>query len=162
MNVALSRSRSRGARVQAAKRTSQCVTPRFDHAAEKRAPRILLRSSWQVVKIGNIEHTPGVMALIEKHIPEAEVRLWASTDLMEEVMTMEHRRFPELKIVKRTIGAGGKASNEDLAETIAWTDFHPHGSGPSLVAAKDVAAFSKYTSKPYGGEAEFVTDFHEL
>ena len=119
-------------------------------AAEKRVPRILLRSSWQVVNIGDIAHTPGVLALIEKHIPEAEVRLWASADLSEEVIAMEHRRFPKLKIVKGTIGADGKASNADLGDAIAWTDFLLHGSGPSLVAAKDVAAFSKHTGKPYG------------
>ena len=115
-----------------------------------RAPRILLRSSWQVVNIGDIAHTPGVLALIEKHIPEAEVRLWASGDLSEEVMAMEHRRFPKLKIVKGSLGADGKASNADLAEAIAWTDFLLHGSGPSLVAAKDVAAFVKHTGKPFG------------
>ena len=121
------------------------------HAAEpKRAPRILLRSSWQVVNIGDIAHTPGVLALIEKHIPEAEVRLWASADLSEEVMAMEHRRFPKLKIVKGSIDADGKASNADLADAIAWTDFLLHGSGPSLVAAKDVAAFVKHTGKPFG------------
>jgi polysaccharide pyruvyl transferase WcaK-like protein len=120
------------------------------HAADQRAPRILLRSSWQIVNIGDIAHTPGVLALIEKHIPEAEVRLWASADLSEEVMAMEHRRFPKVKIVKGTIGADGQASNADLADAIAWTDFLLHGSGPSLVAAKDVAAFSKHTGKPYG------------
>ncbi len=119
-------------------------------AADQRAPRILLRSSWQVVNIGDIAHTPGVLALIEQHIPEAEVRLWASADLSAEVMAMEHRRFPKLKIVKGTIGADGKASNADLADAIAWTDFLLHGSGPSLVAANDVAAFSKHTGKPYG------------
>ncbi|MDX9868998.1 MAG: polysaccharide pyruvyl transferase family protein, partial [Kiritimatiellia bacterium] len=43
--------------------------------AEPRAPRILLRSSWQVVNIGDIAHTPGVLALIEKHLPDAEVIL---------------------------------------------------------------------------------------
>ena len=115
-----------------------------------RAPRILLRSSWQVVNIGDIAHTPGVLALIEKHIPEAEVRLWASGDLSNEVAEMEHRRFPKLKIVKGSIDADGKASNADLAEAIAWTDFLLHGSGPSLVAAKDVAAFVKHTGKPFG------------
>ena len=120
------------------------------HAAEKRVLRVLLRSSWQVVNIGDIAHTPGVLALIEKHIPEAEVRLWASADLSEEVMAMEHRRFPKLKIVKGTIDTDGKASNAELADAIAWTDFLLHGSGPSLVAAKDVAAFSKHTGKPYG------------
>ena len=54
-----------------------------------RTPRILLRSSWQVVNIGDIAHTPGVLALIEKHLPNAEVRLWASADLSAEVIAME-------------------------------------------------------------------------
>lgn len=116
----------------------------------KRAPRILLRSSWQVVNIGDIAHTPGVLALIEKYLPTAEVRLWASADLTEEVMAMEHRRFPNLQIIKGTIGANGRASNPALADALAWTDFLLHGSGPSLVAAKDLAAFAKHIRKPYG------------
>jgi hypothetical protein len=115
-----------------------------------RAPRILLRSSWQVVNIGDIAHTPGVLALIEKHLPGVEVRLWASGDLTENVAAMEHKRFPKLKIVKGTIGADGKASNAELGEAVAWCDFLLHGSGPSLVAAKDVAAFVKHTGKPFG------------
>jgi polysaccharide pyruvyl transferase WcaK-like protein len=115
-----------------------------------RAPRVLLRSSWQVVNIGDIAHTPGVLALIEKYLPTAEVRLWASADLSEEVMAMEHRRFPQLKIVKGTLSADGRASSPDLADALAWTDFLLHGSGPSLVAAKDVAAFAKHVRKPYG------------
>ncbi len=36
-------------------------------AAGKPNPRILLRSSWQTVNIGDIAHTPGVLALLEKH-----------------------------------------------------------------------------------------------
>ncbi|MCA9030135.1 MAG: polysaccharide pyruvyl transferase family protein [Planctomycetaceae bacterium] len=119
-------------------------------AAEGRRPRILLRSSWQVVNIGDIAHTPGVLALIEKHIPQAEVVLWASSDLSEEVMEMEHRRFPGLKIVKGGIGDNGKASNADLQEAIDWADFLLHGSGPSLVAAKDVLAWDKHIGKPFG------------
>jgi polysaccharide pyruvyl transferase WcaK-like protein len=119
-------------------------------AADRRAPRILLRSSWQVVNIGDIAHTPGVLALIEKHIPAAEVILWASGDLSPEVTVMEHKRFPKLKIVKGTIGADGKASSAALGEAVAWADFLLHGSGPSLVAAKDVAAFVQHTGKPFG------------
>ena len=38
--------------------------------------RILLRSSWQTVNIGDIGHTPGVLALLGKHLPNIEVRLW--------------------------------------------------------------------------------------
>ncbi|MBU4461404.1 MAG: polysaccharide pyruvyl transferase family protein [Verrucomicrobia bacterium] len=119
-------------------------------AAVGRRPRILLRSSWQVVNIGDIAHTPGVLALIARHIPEAEVRLWASGDLSDEVAAMEHRRFPGLEIVKGSIGADGKASNADLADAVAWCDFLLHGSGPSFVAAKDVAAFETSTGKPFG------------
>ncbi|MDA1231484.1 MAG: polysaccharide pyruvyl transferase family protein [Planctomycetota bacterium] len=119
-------------------------------ATAKRPPRILLRSSWQVVNIGDIAHTPGVLALIEKHIPEAEVILWASGDLSTEVAEMEHQRFPKLKIVMGSIKADGKATNADLEDAVAWSDFLLHGSGPSLVAAKDVAAFVEHTGKPFG------------
>ena len=113
-------------------------------------PRILLRSSWQIVNIGDIAHTPGVLALIERHLPEAEVRLWASADLSDEVAAMEHRRFPGLQIVKGQIGSDGKPSNDELADALKWADFLLHGSGPSLVATRDLAAFDRHVGKPYG------------
>jgi polysaccharide pyruvyl transferase WcaK-like protein len=119
-------------------------------AAQKRAPRILLRSSWQVVNIGDIAHTPGVLALIERHIPNAEVILWSSGDITPEVIEMEHRRFPNLKFVKGSIGADGTTDFKGLDEAIEWCDFLLHGSGPSLVAYRDVAAFVSRTGKPFG------------
>jgi polysaccharide pyruvyl transferase WcaK-like protein len=119
-------------------------------AVNRRPARILLRSSWQVVNIGDVAHTPGVLALIEKHIPDAEIILWASADLSPEVAAMEHRRFPKLKIVKGKIAADGKASNAELGDAVSWADFLLHGSGASLVAEQDVAAFARHTGKPYG------------
>jgi polysaccharide pyruvyl transferase WcaK-like protein len=115
-----------------------------------RKPRILLRSSWQVVNIGDIAHTPGVLALLEKRIPDAEVILWASPDMTPEVEAMEQRRFPLLKIVKGKIDANGKASSAALGEAVRWADFLLHGSGASLVAEQDVTAFARHTGKPYG------------
>lgn len=47
-------------------------------SAADRPPRILLRSSWQTVNIGDIGHTPGVIRLLEQYLPEAEVTLWPS------------------------------------------------------------------------------------
>ncbi len=120
------------------------------HASSRQAPRILLRSSWQVVNIGDIAHTPGVLALIERHIPSAEVVLWASADFSTEVAAMIKRRFPRLKVVKGTIGEGGKASNSELGDAVGWADFLLHGSGPSLVGAKDVRAFANTAEKPFG------------
>lgn len=100
-------------------------------------PRIVLRSSWQTVNIGDIGHTPGVLALIEKHIPEAEVTLWPM-DVRNGVEAMLQRRFPKLRIVK------------DKAAAYAAGDFLLHGSGPYLTAHRDVAAWKKETGKPYG------------
>jgi polysaccharide pyruvyl transferase WcaK-like protein len=124
--------------------------PSPSREGDQRPPRILLRSSWQVVNIGDIAHTPGVLALIEKHIPGAEVILWASGDLSPEVAAMEHKRFPKLRIVKGTVDAAGQTKVKELAEAMDWCDFLLHGSGPSFVAAKDVAAFVKRTGKPFG------------
>jgi polysaccharide pyruvyl transferase WcaK-like protein len=117
---------------------------------KRRPPRILLRSSWQVVNIGDIAHTPGVLALIEEYLPDAEVTLWASGDFSEEVAAMEQRRFPKLSIVKGRIGDDGKATNPELAAAVERADFLLHGSGPSLVAASDVAAWDRHTGKPFG------------
>lgn len=118
--------------------------------AAGRGPRILLRSSWQILNIGDIGHTPGVLALLEKHIPNSEAILWASSDLSLQVASMLRRRFPRLRVVKGTIGKDGRASNPELEEAVDWADFLLHGSGPSLVGAKDAAAFVKHTHKPFG------------
>jgi hypothetical protein len=108
-------------------------------AKEGRAPRIILRSSWQTVNIGDIAHTPGVLALLEKHLPQVEVRLWPSkVDNGVEEMLM--KRFPKLIILK---GAEVKQAFEEC-------DFLLHGSGPSLVAEKDVVKWHETTGKPYG------------
>lgn len=109
-------------------------------SAEKRPPRILLRSSWQTVNIGDIAHTPGVLSILEKYYPEAEVRLWPSK-VDNGVEEMLQARFPKLEIVK---------GPEMLKKAFIECDFLLHGSGPSLVAEKDVVRWSKETGKPYG------------
>lgn len=104
--------------------------------AGKRAPRVVLRSSWQTVNIGDIGHTPGVLALLEKHIPEAELTLWPM-DVRNGVEEMLRRRFPKLRLVSDKQGA-------------YECDLLLHGSGPYLTAQRDVAAWRKETGKPYG------------
>jgi hypothetical protein len=104
-------------------------------AAEKRKPRIVLRSSWQTVNIGDIGHTPGVLRLLETHIPEAEITLWPS-DVRNGVEEMLKKRFPKLRLVTK--------------EQAFESDFLLHGSGPYLTAWRDVAAWKQATGKPYG------------
>ena len=109
-------------------------------ATSGRPPRIVLRSSWQTVNIGDIGHTPGVLALLEKHLPEAEVRLWPS-HVDNGVDEMLRRRFPKVPIVQ---GA------DAILAAFAECDFLLHGSGPSFVAEKDVAKWHERTGKPFG------------
>lgn len=116
--------------------TSAALLPQLFAAAGGRAPRIVLRSSWQTVNIGDIGHTPGVLALIEKYLPEAEVTLWPM-DVRNGVEEMLRRRFPKLRIVRDKAGA-------------YESDFLLHGSGPYLTAHQAVAAWRKETGKPYG------------
>lgn len=108
-------------------------------AAEPKAKRILLRSSWQTVNIGDIAHTPGMLAILEKHLPAAEVTLWPS-GLSKEVRELLLARFPKLRLAEST-----QAQRAALAEC----DFCLHGSGPGLVGAKALNEW-RMTGKPYG------------
>lgn len=114
------------------------ATPAFGR--ETRKPRVLLRSSWQTVNIGDIAHTPGVLALLERHVPDAEVRLWPSK-VDNGVAGVLQKRFPKLVVVQ-----GAEAQKAALAEC----DFLLHGSGPALVGANEVARWRTETGKPYG------------
>ena len=64
-----------------------------------RPPRIVLRSSWQTVNIGDIGHTPGTLRLLEEHLPDAQVTLWAMK-LDERVTAMLQARFPRVRILQ--------------------------------------------------------------
>jgi len=108
-------------------------------AAEK-PKRILLRSSWQTVNIGDIAHTPGVLKLIETYLPDAEVYLWPSK-LDNGVEELLRKSFPKLKFAQ---------GEEALKTAFDECDFLLHGSGASLVAERDVVKWSEATGKPYG------------
>lgn len=108
-------------------------------SAAARPRRLLLRSSWQTVNIGDIAHTPGVLHLLEQHLPELEVGLWPSR-LDNGVRELLAARFPKVHFVE---GEALKRAFEDY-------DFLLHGSGPSLVAEKDVRRWVEATGKPFG------------
>jgi polysaccharide pyruvyl transferase WcaK-like protein len=109
-------------------------------AAASASPSIILRSSWQTVNIGDIAHTPGVLAILEKHLPEVEVRLWPSK-VDNGVEEMLRARFPKLIIIK---------NQTELEKAFKECSFLLHGSGPSLVAQNDVIRWHSSTGKPYG------------
>lgn len=113
------------------------------------APKILLRSSWQTVNIGDIGHTPGMLRSLEILWPEAEVILWPGK-VDRGVDKMLLAAFPKLRIAEGGIGADGKPDSEALRRAFDECDFLLHGSGPSIVAEDHVRAFHAATGKPYG------------
>ncbi len=118
---------------------SAAALPFISAIAAEKPKRLILRSSWQTVNIGDIAHTPGVLALLEKHLPDVEVRLWPS-NLDNGVGEMLAARFPKVKVIR----------GEDVKKSFEECDFLLHGSGPSLVAQADVVKWSQATGKPYG------------
>ncbi len=118
----------------------------FARAADK--PRhILLRSSWQTVNIGDIAHTPGMLALLEKHRPQDRVTLWPNglSPAVEKLLTT---RFPKLVIA---------ATKADQESALAACDVFLHGSGPGLVG-RAAAEQARAAGKPYGFAGVTLSD----
>ncbi len=107
--------------------------------ASSRRPRILLRSSWQTVNIGDIAHTPGMLRLLDEHLPNVDVTLWPN-QLSDDVRALLLKRFPKLRIA---------VTEEERREAMSGCDFFLHGSGPGLVGVKEARAWQA-SGKPYG------------
>ena len=98
----------------------------------------MLRSSWQTVNIGDIAHTPGVLHLLEKHIPEAEVRLRPSGHLRPEWVDRYGKRLASVRLPQK------KDEREALALAIGEDGFIVMGllrqpdAPPTLLALPEV------------------------
>jgi len=79
------------------------------------------------------------------------VRLWASPRYSpRKSWRWSIAAFRSCRLSKAPSAPTARRPDPVLGDALAWTDFLLHGSGPSLVAAKDVAAFAKHIGKPYG------------
>ncbi|BCS35389.1 polysaccharide pyruvyl transferase [Luteitalea sp. TBR-22] len=113
---------------------------------QARPRRIVLRSSWQTINIGDIAHTPGVLRLLEQHLPGAEVTLWAST-LDEPVRELLRRRFPRVRVLE--LAEHADPAGTPLEPVVREADLLIHGSGPSIVAPAALR-LARTLGTPYG------------
>lgn len=118
-------------------------------AATKRAPHILLRSSWQSVNIGDIGHTPGALGVLWKHIPQARITLWPGK-LGYGSRELLLRAFPRLQIAEGTVDGQGKPTTPELAQAWQEADLYLSGSGSGFPASNHAIAFHRATNKPVG------------
>ncbi|MBM3855565.1 MAG: polysaccharide pyruvyl transferase family protein, partial [Verrucomicrobia bacterium] len=134
-------------RTSSAAAVTAALGPRVFAAAAK-TPRILLRSSWQSVNIGDIGHTPGALSLLWKYLPEAEITLWPG-ELGHGSRDMLTRSYPRLKIVEGSV-KDGQPTTAALAGAWKETDLYLSGSGSGFPASAHAVAFRKATGKPVG------------
>lgn len=111
-------------------------------------PHILLRSSWQTVNIGDIAHTPGVLSLLEKHLPEAKITLWPR-NIDNGVRDLLRGEFPQVAIAEGEV-VDGQFTTEALKKAFDEADFLLHGSGPHLVSESELHCWKLMTGKRYG------------
>lgn len=117
----------------------------------KKPRHILLRSGWQVENIGDIAHTPAMLALIEKYIPAATVTFWPWYDyLPDDELQMLQSRFPKMGLARGKMDATGTGSTPELEAAITSADLFLHNSGPATIGWADAANFKKRTGKPFG------------
>ena len=122
-------------------------------AVNKTYKRLLVRSVAQEVNIGDIAQGPGILALIEKYIPEAEVKLLAS-GATPEIQHMIKKRFPNIEIIRgRFINDGNDIEADDKQKVIdvcKWADYYVQGSGP-WADVEDIKGFVRISGgKRYG------------
>ncbi len=120
------------------------------HAQGKKTTRIVLRNGWQIENIGDVAHTPGILALLEKYLPEAEITFWPHYHVLPpEEVALLRRRFPKLRIVEGKLNDAGSPSAE-IAAAMDAADFFLHGSGPATIGWREIAAFRQRTGRPFG------------
>jgi polysaccharide pyruvyl transferase WcaK-like protein len=112
-------------------------------------PSILVRSSWQTVNIGDIGHTPGLLRLLETHLPDVPVTLWPC-NVDRGVEPMLRQAFPRVQIVQGNLGPDGQPTTPELQAAFDRATLLLHGSGPSVVRHQDLALWREHVRKPYG------------
>jgi polysaccharide pyruvyl transferase WcaK-like protein len=118
-------------------------------AQAKTNPTILFVSGWQDVNIGDIAHTPGLIALLKKRLPQAKLILWkkSKSDFAEGMLK---KHYPDLQIIHGQVDKAGEPQSEEVKKVFLEADFFLHGSGPSVVAADYLDSWQKQTGKPFG------------
>lgn len=118
---------------------------------EKKAPTFLIVSGWQTVNIGDIAHTPGLLALIDQYFPDAKYYLWPRDIEGFGVEDMLLKHFPKLKILKTNKpGITDILMTKEIKSVFDSCDILLHGSGPHVLEKHKIKLWIDNTNKPFG------------
>ncbi|MBM7784812.1 polysaccharide pyruvyl transferase family protein [Tenggerimyces flavus] len=110
--------------------------------------QIAVVAGWQTVNIGDVAHSPGTLEAFRRFAPEARLTLWAR-NIDTGVRRLISRYFPDVEVVDDKLAPDGTPTPA-VERLFAEADLLVHGSGPSLVAQAEVAAWRRHAGKPYG------------
>jgi polysaccharide pyruvyl transferase WcaK-like protein len=110
-------------------------------------PRLLIRSLWQDVNIGDVAHAPGTLRAFSRWAPEADLVLWArSFEPRERALLQEH--LPHVAVVQGDIGDDGQPTPA-LAAEFDRADLLIHGPGAG-VHWRELDAWRRRADRPFG------------
>jgi polysaccharide pyruvyl transferase WcaK-like protein len=96
-------------------------------AADGKTKTILLQSAWDTINIGDIGHTPGTLRVLEQHLPEVKVIVWAMK-VDERILAMLKARFPKVEFLQGKLDGKGEKDLE-LQEAVKSCDLFIRNSG---------------------------------
>jgi polysaccharide pyruvyl transferase WcaK-like protein len=118
-------------------------------AAAAKPKNILLSNGWHCVNIGDIAHAPGMIRLIETHLPGTTVTLWPKRELTPEVIAMLRAAFPQLEILPSGgVDDDNRVVGAELKTAIERADLFVLGSGG--YHSEPIDTWRSLTDKPYG------------
>lgn len=125
------------------------------YAADGSPKRIVLQSAWDTVNIGDIGHTPGTLHILEQHLPQVQVTVWAMK-LDDRVTAMLKRRFPKVTFLQGNV-LGKSAKDAELQAAVKACDLFIRNSG--MGQDTTWVKYCRSVGKPYGmyGQSYFKT-----
>ena len=94
----------------------------------KTAPVVLVHSGWNRYNFGDVAHTPGLLRLLEQHLPEAEFLLWMASypDWLKGYIGA---RFPAVRCVSGSLGGAEGPVSPAVEEAFGRADLFVFNSG---------------------------------
>ena len=112
--------------------------------------RVLLRSSWQDVNIGDVAHSPGLLSALLESDPDAELTLWPVA-LGEREEALMHQLLPQVAIVRGELADNGQPTTPELARAWSSAEVLVHGSAADIENRHaEFLHWSRTTGKPHG------------
>lgn len=96
---------------------------------KNRKPVVLVHSGWNRYNFGDVAHTPGLLRLLEAHLPEAEILLWMASypDWLKGYIGA---RFPAVRCVSGLLGGAEGPVSPAVEEAFGRADLFVFNSGP--------------------------------